>query len=132
MATFNYLALQKNREVHADSCGISWVHLGEKPNQNTFDAAKKRGVLIDHRSQQFQDSFFEEFDLILTVDEEISEQLKLRGPKFKEKIKLATDFSPKYRGQPIPDPYFSSEDGFDQMMDMVFDSCEGLLDSDCL
>ncbi len=127
MATLKHLAVQKKIDLHVDSCGIGWVHLGQRPNLKTFEAAKKRGVLIDHRSEQFQEAFFEAYDYILAVDEEIALQLKEKGPAFQDKIKLATDFSPKYKGQPIPDPYYLSASGFDDVMDMIWDSCEGLL-----
>lgn len=127
MATLNHLAAQKKIDIHADSCGIGWVHLGERPDRRSFEAAKKKGILIDHRSQQFQDLFFEAYDLILTVDEEISEQLKLRSPEHKNKVKLATEYSRKYKGQAIPDPYYLSESGFDEVMDMIVDCCEGIV-----
>lgn len=128
MATMNHLAAKKKVDLFADSCGIGWVHLGERPDRRSFEAAKKRGILIDHRSQQFQDHFFEAYDLILTVEEEITEQLKLRGPEYKDKIKLVTDYSRKYKGQPIPDPYYLSESGFDEVMDIILDCCEGILE----
>jgi protein-tyrosine phosphatase len=126
-ATLKHLAAQKKVEIHVDSCGMGWAHLGERPDARSFEAAKKRGILLDHRSQQFQDSFFEEFDLILTVDEDIAEQLKMRSPHHKDKIRLATEYSPKFKGQPIPDPYYLSPSGFDQVMEIIIDSCEGLL-----
>lgn len=128
MATLNHLALERKVDVHADSCGIGWVHLGQRPSLKTFEAAKKRGILIDHRTQQFEDSFFEVYDLILTVDEDIAEQLKLRGPQAAKKIHLASAFSRKFKGQPIPDPYYLSDNGFDDVMDMIVDCCQGLLD----
>lgn len=127
MATFNHLAAQKKLPFHADSSGIGWVHVGERPNSKSFEAAKKRGVLIDHRAQQFQDTFFETYDLILTVDEEISEQLILRSPKDKDKIQLATAYSKKYKGQSIPDPYYFSPNGFEDVMEIILDCSEGLL-----
>lgn len=125
--TLVHLAARKKLELHVDSCGIGWVHLGERPDPRTFESAKKRGILIDHRTQQFQDHFFDLFDLILTVDQDIAEQLKLRSPVHKEKIKLATEFSKKFKGQPIPDPYYMGPSGFDDVMDIVVDSCEGLI-----
>lgn len=128
MATLNHLAAKRKVDVHADSCGIGWVHLGQRPSLKTFEAAKKRGILIDHRTQQFEDSFFEIYDLILTVDEDIAEQLKLRGPQHAKKIQLASAFSRKFKGQPIPDPYYLSDHGFDEVMEMIVDCCEGLLD----
>ena len=128
MATLKHLAAKRKMEIEVDSCGIGWVHLGERPDPRSFEAAKQRGILIDHRAQQFQDHYFEVYDHILTVDEEIAEQLKLRGPEHKGKIKLATEFSRKFKGKPIPDPYYMGKTGFDDVMDIIVDSCEGLLD----
>ncbi len=129
MATLNHLAAAQKVDIHADSCGVGWVHLGERPSQRTFEAAKKRGILIDHRTQQFQDDFFEAYDLILTVDEEVASQLKLRGPQYAHKIRLATDFSQKFKGRPIPDPYYLSDNGFDDVLDIIQDCCKGLIES---
>lgn len=128
MATLKHLAAKRKMEIEVDSCGIGWVHLGERPDPRSFEAAKQRGILIDHRAQQFQDHYFEVYDHILTVDEEIAEQLKLRGPEHQGKIKLATEFSRKFKGKPIPDPYYMGKTGFDDVMDIIVDSCEGLLD----
>jgi len=128
MATLRHLALKRKVEIEVESCGIGWVHLGERADPRSFEAAKKRGILIDHRAQQFQNSFFEAYDFILTVEEEISEQLKLRTAEHKNKIHLATDFSHKFKGQGIPDPYYMSRSGFDEVMELMIDCCEGFLD----
>lgn len=127
MATFNHLALARKVDAHADSAGIGWVHVGERPSLRMFEAAKKRGILIDHKTQQFQDSFFDLYDLILPVEADIAEQLKLRSPHHTKKIHLVTDFSRNYKGQPIPDPYYLSDNGFDEVFEMISDCCEGLL-----
>lgn len=127
MATLRHLAAQRKVDLFVDSCGIGWVHLGERPDPRSFAAAKKKGILIDHQAQQFQEAFFDAYDLILTVDEEISEQLKLRSPGHANKIQLATAFSRKHKGKAIPDPYYLSASGFDEVMEMILDSCEGLL-----
>lgn len=130
-ATLRHLATQQGKADHlyVDSCGIGWFHLGEHPDPRAFEAAKKRGILVDHRAQQFQEHFFDLFDHILTVDPIISEQLKLQAKNSNQiqKIGLATDFSSKFRGSPIPDPYYMSPNGFEEMMDMIIDCCEGLL-----
>ena len=132
-ATLRHLAAQANlsKELHIDSCGTGWVRLGQHPDPRTFASAKKKGILIDHRSQQFQDAFFEEFDWILTVEPEISEQLKLRSGSLEHqaKIRLVTDFSTKSKQQPILDPYYMDRDGFDEVMEQIIDCCEGILRS---
>jgi protein-tyrosine phosphatase len=130
-ATLRHDALRKGIEgrIRVDSCGIGWFHVGQHPDPRAFEAAKKKGILIDHRSQQFRDAFFEEFDLILAVEPKILEQIKLRakGPGQAAKIRLATDFSEKYKGQPIVDPYYMNGPGFDEMMEMAIDCSEGIL-----
>ena len=128
-ASLRHLAAQKKRPLHVDSCGIGWIHLGEHPDSRIFETAKAKGILIDHRAQQFQDHFFEEFDYIFTVDQEISEQLKLRAlhPEHKAKIRLVTAFSQKHKDQEIPDPYYMGQSGFNEVMEMILESCDGIL-----
>lgn len=132
-ATLQHLAAQRGlaAELFVDSCGIGWFHLGETPDRRTFEAAKKRGILIDHRAQQFQEGFFEAFDLILAVNPDIREQLLAHpgGLEHRHKIQLATDYSARFRSQSIPDPYYMSPSGFDEIMDIVVDACEGILKS---
>lgn len=127
MATLRHLAAKQNIKLHVDSCGVGWVHLGERPDPRSFEAAQKKGIVIDHRAEQFQESFFEAYDWILAVNQDVAEQLKLRGPQYQNKIKLATEFSAKFKGEPIPDPYYMGPPGFDQVMEIVIDCCEGFI-----
>ena len=127
-ATLRHLALQQKKELYVDSCGVGWVHVGERPDPRSFAAASSRGILLDHHAQQFQPHFFHVFDHIFAVDETIVEQLKFQAaPEYREKIELATAYSKKYRGKEIPDPYYHSDNGFNDVMEMILDSCEGIL-----
>lgn len=119
---------KKTFELHVDSCGMGWFHLGQNPDRRVFEAAKKRGVLLDHKAQQFHESFFSEFDYIFAVDEDIVEQVKYHAKNDleKSKVKLATEYSSKYLKKSIPDPYYMSSDGFEEMMDIVEDSARGI------
>jgi protein-tyrosine phosphatase len=130
-ATLRHLAVQRGvaDRLKVDSCGIGWFHVGEHPDPRTFESAKKKGILIDHFAQQFREAFFDEFDLILTVDSEISEQLKLRAKTKSQaaKIHLATDFCTKWKGSPILDPYYMSGPSFDELMEMIIECCDGIL-----
>jgi len=130
-ATLRHLAVSKNRadEFKIDSCGISWMHVGEHPDPRTFEAASKRGILIDHRARQFRVGFFDEFQNIFVSDREIFEQVKYhaRSEADKNKVFMATAFSQRFKDQDIPDPYYLSHSGFEQVMDIIVDSCEGIL-----
>lgn len=131
-ATLHHFALEKNCSdyLRIDSCGLNWLHVGEHPDPRSFAAAKKRGIMIDHQAQQFRDHFFDEFDMIFAVDREVVDQIHYhaRSEKEKKKVYLATAFSKRFKDQDIPDPYYLSSSGFDDVMEMVLDSCKGLLD----
>jgi protein-tyrosine phosphatase len=132
MATLRHLAVEKGigDRLFVDSCGIGWFHLGEHPDRRTFEAAKKKGILIDHRAQQFQEGFFDAFDYLFAVDADVVEQLKAkaRTEEQRKKIFLATAFAKKTQGKPIPDPYYMSPSGFDEVMEIVLDACRGIMD----
>ncbi len=129
-ATLRHLALEgKHEGVVVDSCGVGWQHVGEHPDPRTFAAAKKRGILIDHLAQQFSVHFFDEFDYIFAVDADIVLQLQYqaRNEQDKKKLFLATCFSERFKDQDIPDPYYMGPSGFDDVMEMVVDACQGIL-----
>jgi protein-tyrosine phosphatase len=44
----------------------------------------------------------------------------------KNKIHFMTEFSPKYKGKDVPDPYYGGDEGFNRVIDMLEDACEGL------
>lgn len=127
-ATLRHLAMKKGKELYVDSCGIGWVSVGQTPNPKSFAVALQHDIILDHHAQQFQPHFFTVFDHIFTVDRNILEQLKIQAPpEHRAKIELATAYSKKHRGEEIPDPYYCSEDGFDAVMEMILDCCEGIL-----
>ncbi len=51
----------------------------------------------------------------------------LKKPDEKAKIRLMTSFSNLYKGENIPDPYFGVDNGFELVLDMLEESCVGLL-----
>lgn len=128
------LNLAKNRgcleQLHVESCGTGDWHLGRLPDARMSRAAKKRGLSLTSRAQQFKQSFFDRFDYILAADQSVLEDLKLlsRAQEDRDKIFLMSRFSQKYRDQDIPDPYYGGESGFEHVLDMLEDSCEGILD----
>ena len=130
-AALRHLVVQKGiaDRFHIDSCGMGWYHLGEGPDPRTFESAKKRGILIDHKAQQFQESFFKDFDYIFAVDSEIVKQLQhmARAEEEKKKVQLATAYSARFKNQPIPDPYYMTHHGFVDVMEIAIDCSEGIL-----
>lgn len=116
--------------VHIESCGLGggWP-LGTPPDARMRAAAEKRGVILESGVQLMQPRFFEKFDLIFAADNKILNVLyqHVPTPELKAKIHLMTYFSKSFYNQEVPDPYFG-EHGFDHVLDMLEDSCAGILE----
>jgi protein-tyrosine phosphatase len=123
------LKQEKGLNLHIESCGIGDWHLGQTPDWRMQEAAKARGVILTSRAQQFQRRFLDEFDYILAADKEIMEYLcrYARIPEHQAKMMLMTNFSSNYNKQEVPDPYYLANGAFELVLDMLEDSCQGLL-----
>jgi protein-tyrosine phosphatase len=119
-----------SEQLRVESCGMGDWHAGQLPDERMRDASKLRGIILNSRAQQFKFEFFSTFDYILASDKEILNSLLHHAPlpEQKAKVHLMTAFSFSYKGQDIPDPYYGGEAGFENVLDMLEDSCEGLLE----
>ncbi|MCY7321327.1 MAG: low molecular weight phosphotyrosine protein phosphatase, partial [Phormidesmis sp. CAN_BIN36] len=45
-----------------------------------------------------------------------------------QKVRLMCDFCTRHTLKEVPDPYYGGEEGFNRVIDLLFDACEGLLD----
>ncbi|MBA3602317.1 MAG: low molecular weight phosphotyrosine protein phosphatase [Parachlamydiaceae bacterium] len=116
-------------KLHVESCGIGCWHVGLLPHEQMREAAKERGVLLLSRAQQFKASFFDQFDYILAADQPILNELYNLAitPEHKAKVHLISEYSGSYFREAIPDPFYEGKEGFDKVLDMLEDSCQGLL-----
>lgn len=116
--------------VYVESCGLGGWHVGELPDPRMRQAAERRGVEMNSRAQRFTSSFFDNFDLILAADESVWTSLReyTDNGEHLGKICLMTAFSRRHCGQDVDDPYYGGEEGFDNVLDVLEDSCQGLLE----
>jgi protein-tyrosine phosphatase len=115
--------------LDVESCGIGDWHIGQAPDMRMQETAKARGIALTSRAQQFNTTFFDVFDYILVSDHEVMKFLYkyAQKPEHKAKIALMTEYSSNYKGQEVPDPYYEPDAAFDLVLDMLEDSCKGLL-----
>lgn len=127
-----HLAQEKISDIewHVESCGLGDWWIGSLPDERMRDAAKKRGVTLSSRAQKLHPSFFDRFDLILVADHKVFKEVfqSALTLEHKAKVQLMTHFSSCYHNQEIPDPYHGGEGGFEHVLDMLEDSCEGLIE----
>lgn len=121
-------ALNLQQVIEYDSCGTAGYHVGEAPDRRATEAAHKRGFPMgDLRGREVNDQDFEYYDYILAMDRSNVADLKRRADeKYHHKIKLFLVFSSTDERE-VPDPYYGGNEGFDYVLDLVEDACEGLM-----
>ena len=114
---------------YVDSAGTSAYHIGEKANSKSRMVASEQGVELNSRARKFETEDLDEFDLILAMDHENLQNIKKLDLKedFGDKVKLMRDFDPKPGNGAVPDPYYGGIDGFQKVYDVIFRSCNALL-----
>ncbi len=128
----NYLIKQAGLEdkIVCDSAGTSSYHIGAPPDRRMSAAATKCGLELRGKARQLRPWDIERFDLILAMDRENYQDILYldRQGKYADKIRLMCDFATNHTDKEVPDPYYGGQDGFDYVIDLLFDACEGLLD----
>jgi len=117
-------------KIICDSAGTSSYHIGANPDRRMREAAQKRGIKLVGKARQIEDFDLEYYDLILAMDKSNYQDilsLDFKG-KYKDKIKLMCDFTSQYGDREVPDPYYGGDAGFNHVIDLLSDSCQGLLD----
>lgn len=115
--------------VAVDSCGTHAHHVGEPADARAQQHAQRRGYdLSDLRARQLQADDFRRHDLILVMDHENMARLEQLCPAaLQYKLHLLTQFCSRYRSATVPDPYYGGATGFEKVLDLVEDACDGVL-----
>lgn len=112
-----------------DSAGTGNYHIGELPDQRMRIHARRRGYELTHRCRQVRPSDFDEFDLIIAMDENNRRNLKRLAPTIEaeKKIIMMADFADlATRYDHIPDPYYEGAEGFELVLDLLQSACANL------
>ena len=121
--------------VEVDSSGTGDWHLGHPMDRRaaaTLAAAGYDGSA--HRAQQFTEDWYEEHDLILTMDESNVRDVSSLAPDAEtaqERVRMFREFDPRggYGDLEVPDPYYGGDDGFTHVLAVVERTAEGLADA---
>lgn len=116
-------------KIVCDSAGTSGYHIGAAPDRRMNAAANKRGIELQGKSRKLKPGDLQQFDLILAMDRENYQDILYldREGKYEAKVRLMCDFATKKTDQEVPDPYYGGQDGFNYVIDLLFDGCAGLL-----
>lgn len=115
--------------IICDSAGTAGYHVGSPPDGRMAIAATKRHIRLQGSARKFQKLDFDNFDLILAMDRENYQDIIALDPtgKYRNKVRLMCDFCQHYDLKEVPDPYYGGPEGFDRVIDLLMDACQGLL-----
>lgn len=110
-----------------DSAGTAAYHVGEPPDKRAISqTARKKIDISSYRGRHFQQSDFDEFDLIFAMDEQnYSDILALsRGAQDEKKVEMILNRVFPGQNMSVPDPYYGGEEGFENVFDLLDHACD--------
>ncbi len=116
--------------VMVDSAGTHGYHTGEAPDPRAIRHAALRGYDISQlRARPVQGGDFERFDWILAMDEDNLDWLHRRVPQGLDGwVGLLMSHARRHAAAGgVPDPYYGTPAGFEHVLDLVEDACDGLV-----
>ncbi len=117
--------------ILVESAGTHAYHVGHPADDRSQAAALKRGYdLGDLRARLVSKRDFSRFDYILAMDEANVADLKRNTPEgLTVQPRLFMEYSARFAGREVPDPYTGGPQGFEDVLDMIEDACNGLLEA---
>jgi protein-tyrosine phosphatase len=117
-------------QVVVDSAGTHAWHRGEPPDPRSIAHAQKRGYdLTGLRARPVTRVDFESCDVILAMDWNNLELLQDQcPPTHRTKIGRLSQYAQRYADPVIPDPYEGGSAGFDHVLNLVEDACDGFVE----
>lgn len=117
--------------LEIDSAGTYGGHRGDLPDPRMRHAAARRGYALTHRARQVCAEDFDRFDCIVAMDDMNYETLHRLAPSrdAARKVFRMVEFCRRHPDRTyVPDPYYEGHEGFELVLDLLEDGCEGLLD----
>ncbi len=117
--------------VLVDSAGTHGFHVSEAPDPRAQAAARRRGYDLSRlRARAVRDDDFQRFQWLLAMDKTHLAWLhqRLPAPQAQQASLLMIHARHHQGTAEVPDPYYGSPEGFEHVLDLVEDACDGLVD----
>ncbi|MGA1205404.1 MAG: low molecular weight protein-tyrosine-phosphatase [Opitutales bacterium] len=119
-----------SERIACDSAGTIGYHAGSPADSRMRAAGSRRGYHLDSISRQVRPEDLERFDHIIAMDHDNMENLRSMGnvSDGKARLSLMCDYARNHDDRVVPDPYYGGDRGFEHVMDLLEDACQGLLE----
>lgn len=118
-------------KLWVESAGTSGLHVGDAPDRRMQKTATMRGVDIsDLRARKFKRKDFKKYDLIYVMDEDnYNNLIALATTEVdKSKVKIILNEIEPGANNPVPDPYYGGQEGFDQVFDLLDEATNKIIE----
>jgi len=108
--------------ITVDSAGTGGYHIGDLPDQRMRIHARYRGYELTHRARKFRTTDFDDFDLIVVMDDANLRDVSRLARTLDDEVKIVrmarfVDRAMRYGY--IPDPYYEGSEGFELVLDLL-------------
>jgi protein-tyrosine phosphatase len=122
-------------EVLVDSAGTTGWESGNPIDERAAAKLTELGLASDaHRARQFDPGWYAERDLILALDVDHYEDLKLAAPdaESRSRVRMLREFDPSSAGTPVSelgiyDPWYGDSADFEATWQMIHDAVPGIV-----
>ncbi len=121
---------ERGMDIKVDSAGTADYHVNEAPDPRSVETLLKYdNDISDLRGRQFITEDFDNFDLIIPMDEDnYGHIIKLaRSKEDSRKVKMLMNYLYPGENISVPDPYFGGPEGFDRVYEMIDKATDKLL-----
>ncbi len=124
---FREMGLDGDFEVA--SAGTTASQPGRRPDPRAQKVAGRAGIDISrNRAQRVTDRDFERSDMIVAMDENNLRELLRNCPtEARDKLSLLLNYHPDGDLGEVPDPYYGSADGFQEVFEIIDAAVYGLV-----
>lgn len=124
---FREIGLDAEFEVASAGCAASQP--GRRPDPRAQKVAAQAGIDLSRmRVRRFSDRDFDRSDMIVAMDENNMRDLQRNCPPvFRDKLSLLLDYRPDSDLIEVPDPYYGSAEGFQDVFEIIDAAVYGLV-----
>ena len=123
-------AVGLDKTVEVDSAGTYGGHAGEPPDARAQRHARLRGYdLSRQRARRLTAEDFSRFDWVIAMDEDNLNRITELAPEgHAARLGLLMSHAARHQDvKAVPDPYYGPPAGFDRVLELIEDACDGLV-----